>query len=400
MYEVHTISYIRQAFGLGANLQSGYAFGVATFVVIWKGFTQRSMLMQTKGNAKEMSHKEVLELNISKNWKGYEAFLFLVIMLEGFMMIYGLLHFDLHDMRRKLYFASYVFLFVYTIVTLLINRIYMTKIKNSRIGLVNACIYNVVLIFWSALISALDILGGGYAVTYMTILAAIGSMIAIRPLLYGCAAIFSSMGMITVVKCLGDTSLHIPFFLNHMIFLLVIIAVQNRNFRATKSQYIANKQLEEWAGIDGLTQIANRRSLDGYMEQLLKEEQLFSFVLLDVDNFKSINDTYGHQEGDYSLIEIANTLVELFGEHVFRYGGDEFAIVSFESAETVAKKLETVNQRLKIRNTSYQLQTCAGVYQNKETDDERKIFELADAALYHAKHQGKARAVIYTDELL
>lgn len=131
------------------------------------------------------------------------------------------------------------------------------------------------------------------------------------------------------------------------------------------------------------------------MAQLMQEERLFTFVLLDVDNFKSINDTYGHQEGDLSLVLIANILTEVFGEHVFRYGGDEFAVITFEDAETSAEKMELVNRRLKEKNKEYVLQTCSGVYHNQKQDDERSIFELADSALYEAKQNGKARSVIY-----
>lgn len=94
-------------------------------------------------------------------------------------------------------------------------------------------------------------------------------------------------------------------------------------------------------------------------------------------------------------MSIAEILTEIFGETVFRYGGDEFAVVSFEGAESVAEKMALVNRRLKERNTEYVLQTCAGVYRNEGQDDERKVFELADAALYDAKQHGKARAVIY-----
>ena len=95
------------------------------------------------------------------------------------------------------------------------------------------------------------------------------------------------------------------------------------------------------------------------------------------------------------MVSIADILTGIFGETVFRYGGDEFAVVSFEDADSVAEKLALVNCRLKERNTEYVLQTCAGVYRNESQDNERKVFEFADAALYEAKQNGKARAVIY-----
>ena len=65
------------------------------------------------------------------------------------------------------------------------------------------------------------------------------------------------------------------------------------------------------------------------------------------------DNTYGHTEVDLSLLYIANVLTEFFGEHVFRYGGDEFAVVSFEDAGPVAEKMALVNLRLKEKSAEY-----------------------------------------------
>ncbi|MGN0598353.1 MAG: GGDEF domain-containing protein [Oscillospiraceae bacterium] len=347
-----------------------------------------------------MNSKEILTINMKKHWRGYEAFMMLIAALEGMMMVYGIVNFDFHDLRRKLYFASYVFLFVCTVGAFILNRIFMKKERYENGVIQNACVYNVVLILWSSMISALDMVGGGYPVTYMTILAAVGSLIALHPLMYSLTAVLASGCMIAVVMFMGNPyGLSVPFFLNHIIFLLVVITVETRNYRSTREQYMLDKRLEELASVDGLTKVANRRSLDSYMAQLMQEKSLFSFVLIDVDNFKSINDTYGHQEGDNSLVHISDILKDIFGEHVFRYGGDEFAVVSFENAENTAEKMELVNRRLNELGTEYVLQTCSGVYYNEEQDDERRIFELADSALYEAKHNGKARSVIYGKQL-
>lgn len=344
-----------------------------------------------------MSDKELLKLNLTRSWRGYEAFLILVAVLEGMMMVYGILHFNFEEMRRKLYFACYVLLFCCTVVAFIINRTCLKSGKHDALLAHNVYIYNGVLIFWSAAISALDLIGGGYPVTYMTIMAAVGSMVALPPVMYGCMAVLSSVGMVALVLRSGAIVLRVPFYLNHLIFLLVIIAVEVRNYHTLRTQYLLDRRLEELAEIDGLTQIANRRSLDKYVARLVQEGTGFTFSLLDVDNFKSINDTFGHPEGDLSLVRIANILTEIFGRDVFRYGGDEFAVISFGDAGSVAEKFSLVNRRLREEVTAYPLQTCAGVYQRQEQDDERQIFERADYALYEAKQTGKARAVVCTD---
>ena len=271
----------------------------------------------------------------------------------------------------------------------------MKRGTHERLAILNLYAYCTALILWSAVLSALDLVGGGYAVTYMTILAAVGSVIALPPLVYICLTAVSFCVMIMVALTMEMVHLDFPFYLNLSIFLLVVILVEYRNYRSTQEQYILEKRLENLANIDSLTQVANRRSLDNYIAQLMRERSKFTFALLDVDNFKAINDAYGHLEGDLSLMFIANVLTEFFGKGVFRYGGDEFAIVSFEDAGHVAKKMELINLRLKENSTKYVLQISSGVYQNADQDDGRRIYELADSALYAAKQSGKARSVVY-----
>ena len=344
-----------------------------------------------------MSNRELIKLNLKRSWRGYEAFLILIAVLEAMMMVYGVVNFDFRELRRLLYFSCYVLLFDCTVIAFIINRVCLKSGEHDSLMVYNVYIYNAVLIFWSAIISALDLNGGGYPVTYMTIMAAVGSIMALPPVMYGSMAVLSSGSMIALALYMGEARLYVPFYLNHGIFLLVIIAVEVHNYHSIRNQYILDKRLEELAGIDGLTKVSNRRSLDQYMEQLIEEGTMFTFSLLDVDDFKSINDTYGHLEGDNSLVLIANILTDIFGKNVYRYGGDEFAVISFENSHSVAEKMSFVNLRLKDEAKEYVLQTCSGVYYRQEQDEERRVFECADLALYEAKHNGKARSVIYGD---
>lgn len=345
-----------------------------------------------------MGNKELLSQNLKRNRRGYEAFLVLIAGLEAMMMAYGSISFDFHELRRKLYFICYVLLFCCTVAAFCINRRCAKSGKRDDLMAYNAYVYNGVLIFWSAAISALDMVGGGYPVTYMTIMAAVGSMVALPPVLYGTVAVLSSAGMLAMALEMGRTDLHFPFYLNHGIFLLVIIAVEVRNHHTLRKQYELDRQLEELAEVDSLTHISNRRSLERYLGQLLEDGREFTFALVDVDNFKSINDSFGHLEGDLSLLRIATILTETFGQTVYRYGGDEFAVISFETAQSVAERFTRMNARLREEVREYALQTCSGVYLRRKQDDQRRIFECADAALYEAKQNGKAQAVIYTPQ--
>ncbi|MFD2443272.1 diguanylate cyclase domain-containing protein [Bacillus sp. CGMCC 1.16607] len=118
-----------------------------------------------------------------------------------------------------------------------------------------------------------------------------------------------------------------------------------------------NEKLKKLSNLDGLTEIANRRSFDHTLEKewkkAIKENTPISLILFDIDHFKIYNDTYGHQQGDECIIEVANTAQSLFTDEttlVARYGGEEFAIilpnknkkVSTELAEELRKTIQNL----------------------------------------------------------
>ena len=360
-------------------------------------FIEGSTFIYQDGVNSMISDKKILETGLKKNWHVYEAFLLLVSTLEILMIIYGLVIFDFSITKRVVYFSCYIFLLTATVIALIINRKCIKKSNSIEVAVINAIVYDTILIFWSATISALDIDGGGFPVTYMTIIAAVGSLFAIKPVWYALLSVISSVYMFAIVLYLGNHILPFSFYLNHIFFLIVVIAVEYRNYMSIKQQYSLNKQLEEWAEIDALTGISNRRALDNYVESLRRDKSSFTFALLDVDNFKGINDAYGHKVGDKCLIDIARTLKDIFGDTVYRYGGDEFAVISFDNKERVYESMNYVNQVLGSTHKEYLLQICAGLYYETGNEHEYRTFENADKALYDAKQNGKARAVIYKE---
>ena len=222
------------------------------------------------------------------------------------------------------------------------------------------------------------------------------SIITINPIIFFGITCLSSL-LIVIISLINNILLQVPFYINHFIFIIVILAVQLKNYNDNKVQSMLNKKLQVLAEYDGLTGIKNRRSLDIYIDELIKSNRIFTFAMMDANEFKKINDTYGHQKGDESLKMIARFLKDEF-EHVFRYGGDEFAIVSFDNAETVKAKLENVNAKLKESEKEYLLQLSVGIFVSDSKIDDRKVFELADDALYLAKNSDKSKISIYKEQ--
>ncbi|NPA52718.1 MAG: diguanylate cyclase [Aquificae bacterium] len=160
-------------------------------------------------------------------------------------------------------------------------------------------------------------------------------------------------------------------------------------------------QLKKQAVKDFLTGLFNRR----YFEEILKWEielskrynHPLSIILLDIDNFKKVNDMYGHQVGDRVLREIADVLKKNIrsSDIAARYGGEEFVILlpetDVEGAVKVAEKLRTQIQNLK--PNGIEITASFGVTKLFGDDTVETFIKRADTALYQAKRKGKNRVI-------
>ncbi len=170
----------------------------------------------------------------------------------------------------------------------------------------------------------------------------------------------------------------------------------------------ANEELQRLATLDGLTQIANRRRFDEYLEaewhRLKREKMPLSLILFDVDFFKPYNDTYGHLAGDDCLQQIASALLSIVkrpADLVARYGGEEFCVIlpntEIKGAIHLAQGIRQAVRNLGIPHT--QSSVCDHVtvslgvvstVPNSEMSPQDLINE-ADKALYTAKQEGRDR---------
>jgi diguanylate cyclase (GGDEF)-like protein len=172
----------------------------------------------------------------------------------------------------------------------------------------------------------------------------------------------------------------------------------------------ANLQLQRLANLDGLTEVANRRRFDEYLEEqwqeLAEKNAPLSLILCDIDYFKSYNDYYGHQAGDYCLKQVAYALslaVKRSIDLVCRYGGEEFAIImpdtNLPEAVKVAEEICLAVNKLKIPHAQSQVSKYVtislGISSQIPTPELRakSAIATADTCLYTAKKQGRDRFV-------
>jgi diguanylate cyclase (GGDEF)-like protein len=160
-------------------------------------------------------------------------------------------------------------------------------------------------------------------------------------------------------------------------------------------------ELRFLADHDPLTRLLNRRAfvsrLDGEVARARRYGRSFGLVIADLDDFKQLNDRYGHAAGDEALVAFANVLVESLRkpDDAFRIGGDEFAVLLAEATEDdarfVVERAQTLLEQLADGgepwladlSASFGCASCPG-----DADDPQMLFRLADEALYAAKRSG------------
>jgi diguanylate cyclase (GGDEF)-like protein len=166
----------------------------------------------------------------------------------------------------------------------------------------------------------------------------------------------------------------------------------------------AMQELELANRIDGLTQIFNRKHWEGCLEQEFSRARRYahplSLIMLDLDHFKLLNDTYGHQGGDKVLIEISNLVTSLLrlGDIFGRYGGEEFAVIlpetNLQGAAEVAERLRKKISELSILFSEKTITTSISIgvaEMSKDDNNYEDLISNADVALYRAKSSGRDR---------
>ena len=151
------------------------------------------------------------------------------------------------------------------------------------------------------------------------------------------------------------------------------------------------------AAADPLTGLFNRRVLDDQLRKAFakaaRSHQPLSLLVIDIDNFKEVNDTKGHQSGDAILRKVAHRLVEKLRsfDHVFRYGGEEFVILLSNTPVAVAYQ---VAERLRKGIKQVGVTVSIGVASTEEAPSPTDLVARADRAMYDAKKQGRNRVVV------
>ena len=167
-------------------------------------------------------------------------------------------------------------------------------------------------------------------------------------------------------------------------------------------------ELKLLASTDSMTKLYNRRYFTKTSKHILdlakRENQDISLIMLDIDKFKTINDTYGHDVGDEVIISLANELIstQRSSDVVCRFGGEEFVILlpntpiegAVHTAENIRKNIENIILEINNKQISFTVSIGVSSIKQDETNIE-KALKRADEALYSAKENGRNKVCKY-----
>ncbi|MCK1991872.1 diguanylate cyclase [Peribacillus muralis] len=187
------------------------------------------------------------------------------------------------------------------------------------------------------------------------------------------------------------------YFFSFDMFRLLQSLIQHSSMAMANS--MLREEFEKMVITDHLTQLYTRGFLDEKMSRSMEEDVEGTFIMIDIDNFKSINDTYGHQVGDEILIQVSNLLQHNIRDHDVgaRWGGEELAIylpsVTLEAGIRIAERLK--DKVRDISNPGVTISLGVSHWEKGRSDSVKEVVKRADEALYSAKNSGKDRVHVH-----
>lgn len=347
------------------------------------------------------------ELNIeivAKSFSSGRILTSIILVFEMIMIGCALIFYDLSSPRNAAYLSLYFFLFAVCIAGLLVcMNAYRLSFRTKHILLL---VFSSVILLWSECITLLDMTRYNNPIVYITVLFGIAGGIFLPP--KEAAAIFTGSFCIFFLGLFyirPEYSL-LPLFLNLFVALTIAVCISFLKYSAKVKEFLYKTQLvalvdelKTVSSLDPLTGVKNRVHLQTAFHALLEKQRgsgrPLTLAILDVDNFKSINDTFGHIAGDNCLIRLGSLLTEQIpSDYIYRFGGEEFLILFEESEEAVYNYIETLRQT--VEETDFQqihftisagIASCVPERRHTETD----FLRTADEALYRSKAKGKNR---------
>lgn len=291
-----------------------------------------------------------------------------------------------HRIVYALTFLAATQLFVYTILHEPVKNRY------SHIKLeISISIFVISIISLGIYISILDYIYDGQIISFMSMSILSCTLFLVKPpIAHSFIILIFAFFYILMQRTKGVTASTNITYLVHALILIIANTIKYNTFLRLAYRTLENRdltrQLTYMSLYDSLTKIKNRHALREDFDLLINKPLMI--MLADIDNFKSMNDTYGHNYGDEILCEFSTRLQKAFGEHYcYRYGGDEFLVI----IPYISEK-DFLTGITKCQNNIAPKISFSGGYTKgtpNTTDGFRELLTKADQNLYKAKKNGK-----------
>lgn len=186
------------------------------------------------------------------------------------------------------------------------------------------------------------------------------------------------------------------FFLIFLFTLIFVIDMQ----LATNKLRSQNIILDHMASTDPMTGLYNRRSMQVFMDRAIASEESFCLVMCDIDNFKRVNDTYGHDFGDVVIKDIASIIQHEVGDHgyVCRWGGEEILILCNDNLNNTLQVSENIRHNIekhifRYRDKTLHCTITLGIARHRDKESIEDTIKNADDQLYYGKRNGKNQVI-------
>lgn len=331
------------------------------------------------------SIEEVVVKALYRQRKSLHVMLRIVAAFELGLMLYGFLFFGKEMLK---YIALYFVLFLASVISdYLMVSAEKLNIEDSFRRLKGfAYAYYIIIVCWGLAITTLDKLNGGTYWVAATILIATASYIKLNPI-FQCVFTLASTAYLSGVYVLKDGEgglgvINVVFFGGLICFIII------KDYKSIYNNFYLEKKLTDMSLRDGLTSVFNRRALEKFILSN-KTEKVQSVSIIDIDDYSESSEGYSRKAMDDAILLVAVYLREQFSdEEIYRYGGDEFLILSECVSEETLDKLEKINFRLDTSERDFKFHIYGGISPVSGKFDVAECIECADSALFLAKKSG------------
>lgn len=300
-----------------------------------------------------------------------------------------------------LYF-SFIPAFVYT---LIVSKINIKKYVNNKIFSTINLYFFIIITFSFGFILAL--LNKSTNATILPLLMVVIPLFFITKINYiFIVEIITALSYVIVVVLYKDNSVFQTEILNMIAVVLICYVLGKSHLKLLLMEFESRHKLKGMSDTDFLTNLPNRRYIDDYINNYKENNENNIFMMLDIDDFKYINDNYGHLMGDELLKGLSNILLKYSNKDLkcIRYGGEEFLLIYFngnvDNMILIGENIQNDLKNIKIAGLDKSVTLSGGIskYKNNNQNDQDGI-DMADKALYYSKRNGKNKITVYDDSI-